>query len=107
MAVQFISVEELHAKHFHLSPNELILDVRTRDEFSEGHIPKARNISHEDVSQHTAELKNFDRIYIHCHAGKRAQMAADALSKAGLSGLICIKDSGMAEWIQKGFPIEK
>jgi len=90
-----------------LGEGEIILDVRGVDEFKGGHLPGARNIPHDQVAQHATELKKFKAIYIHCQAGKRAGMAADALSKLGLTNIVCISGGGMGDWLAAGLPVER
>ena len=102
-----ISMHDLH-QHLHLlGSDELILDVRTPEEYAEGHIPHSKNIPHEEVEKHATELKKFKAVYIHCRSGKRAQFAAQVLQKAGLTNLVCIGSSGMMDWTAAGFTIEK
>lgn len=90
-----------------LSSDELILDVRSADEYKGGHVPGSRNIPHDQVAAHIAELKKFKHVYIHCQAGGRAGRAAATLAKEGLTNIVCISSSGMGEWISMGFPVEK
>ena len=90
-----ISMHDLHNLLDKLGRNELILDVREPDEYKEGHIPGSKNIPHEEVGKHAEELKKYERIYIHCLAGKRSQIAFESLKKHGLNNLVCISNSGM------------
>lgn len=101
-----ISMTELFAKHTLLQPNELILDVRSPDEFAASHVPGAKNIPHDQVEKHALEFKKYDRVYIHCQLGKRAQMAHETLARAGLKNLVLVKDSGMADWLKSGHPVK-
>lgn len=102
-----ISMDELYHRLSTLQPNDLILDVRSPEEFGQGHVPHAKNISHDILEKHISELKNYHRIYIHCQVGKRAEHAFQSLTKAGFENVILIKDSGMANWLRNGYPIEK
>lgn len=105
--LQKISMTDLHEKLNKLSARELILDVRTPEEYSEGHIPGSRNIPFDEVEGHFAELQKLERVYIHCQAGKRAQMAAQTLIQKGLKNLVCVSSGGMGDWIEAGFPVQK
>lgn len=87
--------------------NELILDVRTPEEFSEGHVPGARNIPHDEILGHAEELKPFETVYVYCRSGNRVGMAAMDLSRAGVENLVCIVGGGMPDWIAAGLPVEK
>jgi phage shock protein E len=107
MSISQFSMEDLFKIYSSLKPNELILDVRTAEEFAEGHVPGAKNIPHTAVAEHAGELKKFEKIYVHCQAGKRAQVASQALQKAGITNLVVIQNSGMGNWIASGHPIQK
>ena len=103
---KMISMNDLHQHLKSLSSDELILDVRTAEEYAEGHIPQSKNIPHEEVEKHASELKKFKAVYIHCRSGKRAQFAAEVLQKAGLTNIVCIGSSGMMDWVAAGYSIE-
>jgi rhodanese-related sulfurtransferase len=100
-------MKDLHQKHNHLEAGEVILDVRTPEEYKAGHIPGSLNVSHEQVAEFAEQLKKYSRIYIHCKAGGRAGKAASALFQLGFKNLVCISSAGMDEWIASGFPVEK
>lgn len=105
--MQEIRMPELDGIRKNLKNNELILDVRTPEEFKSGHVPGSRNIPFDEVEKHAADLKKYARIYIHCQAGVRALKATDALTRMGLANLVCVTGSGMGDWIQAGLPIER
>ena len=71
-----ISVDQLHDRFQNLEQNDLILDVRSQEEFDEGHIKGAMNTNHEEVASIANELKQYQTVYVHCKMGGRAQMAA-------------------------------
>lgn len=102
-----MTMSELHEKLNHLSPNEIVLDVRTHEEFAEGHVPGSKNIPHDEIEKHVNDLKKYQQIYIHCRSGKRAQVARDTLEKHGLKNWICISSTGMQDWLAAGYPVEK
>jgi rhodanese-related sulfurtransferase len=104
-AMKQISMQDLHGKLGSLGKDDLILDVRTPEEFEEGHISGARNIDHETVLDHVEELKRFKTVYVHCRSGGRAGRAVQALENAGLKNLVCIGNTGMLQWVAAGFPV--
>jgi len=57
-----ISVDKLHDLLPDLSPDELVLDVRTPAEFAEGHIQGARNVDHEKVAEVAEDLKQYKTV---------------------------------------------
>lgn len=102
-----ITMKELFERIDHLNQDEIVLDVRTPEEFADGHVPGSRNVDHENVASAAEELKKFKRVYIHCRSGKRAQIAFQTLTSLGLDNLVCIADGGMLDWAEAGYPIEK
>lgn len=107
MSLKKINMQTLYQTLNNLQKDEVILDVRGRDEFAEGHIQGALNIPHDEVEAHTEKLKSYRQIYIHCHAGKRAEIASAALKAKGFDNLICIAGSGMADWLAAGYPVTR
>lgn len=61
----------------------LLLDVRQRGEYAEGHIPGARQLSAARVLWHRDELPDSGRIVTYCQSGARNPVAASALRRAG------------------------
>lgn len=102
-----ITMTELKNYLAPLKSTELVLDVRTAEEFREGHVPGSKNIPHDQISpSHLENLKKYDCVYVYCRAGGRAGMAADELKKAGIKHIVQVANSGMPEWNSAGFPVE-
>lgn len=102
-----MSLDDLYAKHGKLSTNEIILDVRNPDEFSEAHIAGALNIPLPEISERVSELKDFGTIYIHCKRGGRAKTAFETLQNLGLKNVVCVSDAGMDAWLERNYPVER
>jgi phage shock protein E len=63
----------------------IILDVRTKGEYTEGHIKNAINVPNESITtQQPQELpdKNAE-ILVYCHSGNRSRQASEKLVKMG------------------------
>lgn len=103
---QTLTIDELFEKMQSLGKNEVIFDVRRPDEFSAGHVPGSKNISHESVLDHVNEFKKYDRVYLYCRSGGRVTAACTALSQAGLKNVTGVTSGGMPDWIAKGYPTE-
>ncbi|GJL78848.1 MAG: rhodanese [Nitrospinaceae bacterium] len=101
-----INIDELHDRLDQLNEKHLILDVRSPEEFNEGHIKGAQNTPHEEVGSIVDELKNYETVYVHCKMGGRAKMASQVLNNSGLSNIVCVGDGGMQRWREKGWPLE-
>ena len=101
-----ISIDELHNRIENLNDQQLILDVRSPEEFNEGHIAGAQNTPQEEVGGIVEDLKKYETVYVHCKMGGRAKMAAGVLSGAGLNNIVCVGDGGMHRWNEMGWPLE-
>jgi len=101
------SMNELYKEWKKDDPDQLIVDNRTLEEFAEGHVPGCQNIPLGTESQCVEELKQYKRVYLYCRSGRRAQTALTNLSIIGLDNVICISHTGMADWIEAGYPTEK
>ena len=76
----------------------VILDVRTEEEFKEGHIPNAICIPNETINNDVInELPDKDQlILIYCRSGNRSKQAANKLQKLGYTNLI--EFGGFIDW---------
>lgn len=100
-------MDELAKLYKTLPKNHVVLDIRTPEEFSEGHVPGAINIDHQEVVSHVDELKKYEKVYVHCRSGGRVIRTLPLLKQAGLNNLVSIETSGMLHWEEKGYEIEK
>ena len=76
----------------------IILDVRTQEEYDEGHIPGAIQISHEEIAEKAEDvLTDKDQlILVYCRSGRRSKIAAEALVELGYTN---IKEfGGIIDW---------
>lgn len=79
------------------------LDVRTAEEFAEGHIEKAINIDvlKSDFEQKATSILPKDRVIaVNCRSGKRSKKAAGILVKNGYK--VIELDSGYNGWVKEG-----
>ena len=69
----------------YLDKNAVIIDVRTIEEWNEGHIDGSKHIVLHTVPLHLDEIKSFKRPVIAvCKSGGRSQQATDFLKKNGV-----------------------
>ena len=77
----------------------MILDIRTPEEYTSGHIPASINIDYK-AENFESELKKLDRsksYLMHCRSGRRSTAALDTFSKLGFEHIIHI-DDGILGW---------
>lgn len=85
----------------------LVLDVRTSEEFAEGHIRGALNISHDQLEHRLAllEANKSKEIVVYCRSGRRATYAEGILRGAGFTKLKHL-EGDILGWKKSGLPIE-
>ena len=104
-----ISVDALSARlsaSVNGSAAVFLLDVRTREEFSNGHIPGAANIPHTELEKRLNELSADDEVLVYCEKGARARAAIGVLSRAGFANILQV-EGDMAAWRASGLPISR
>lgn len=85
-----------------------VVDVRTPDEFKEGHIKGAKNIDlmDKDFESQLGKLDKSKPTLVHCQAGGRSTQALKTFEKLGFSQVIHL-DEGFGGWEAAGKPVEK
>lgn len=84
----------------------VLLDVRTPQEYAEGHIDGALNINIQSDSfrqRAEKELSKDSTILIYCRSGRRSMEAAGILSELGYK-VVNLK-GGIIEWKGDGLPV--
>ena len=66
-----------------LNTGGIIVDVRNRDEFKQGHIPMAVNVPLEDIKAGRMSLPKGKVILVYCETGARSTMASKELAEKG------------------------
>ena len=109
-AVSQMSAEALSAR---LAPGAassapLVLDVRRAEEFAAGRVPGSRNLPHDRLVADPALLDapKDAEIVVYCQSGRRANMALEALQKAGYTRLVHL-EGDFPGWQSQGRPVEK
>lgn len=76
-----------------------ILDVRTTDEFNQGHIEGAEQISVDDLKDRMGELEEYkDKpVLVYCRSGNRSSKAVDILLDNGFTNIYHM-DEGFMNW---------
>lgn len=62
--------------------NYIIVDVRTKEEYSEGHVSGAINIPYDEIDENVNLDKNKD-ILVYCRSGARSSIANNILTNLG------------------------
>lgn len=73
-----------------INSRSLLIDVRTPEEFKEGHLPNAVNIDwlSADFNRAFDSICKRKKIYVYCRSGKRSEKAAYRLDSLGFKRVV-------------------
>jgi len=83
----------------------VVIDVREKDEYDEGHIPHAINLSRGTIELDIEEKVPDPNVMIicHCGGGGRSVLAAESLQKMGYKNVRSMA-GGLRAWKAAGLP---
>jgi rhodanese-related sulfurtransferase len=98
------------AKFLELAQNGtgIILDVRTKAEAQQGHIPKAIviDIYQKNFEEKIKTLPKDSEIYVYCTVGARSRQAAMILQKNRFDKVFNL-EAGIIDWARNNYPITR
>lgn len=102
--VELISATELEK----VDESVQLIDVRTPQEYNEGHIKNAKNINFFEANfiEEMSKLNKDEPIYIYCRSGGRSGKASLKLKAAGFTKVYDLK-GGILKWKSEGKSISK
>ena len=105
--ISFMSLEELKRQIESKPGNLIILDVREKDAYKEGHIPGAVNIPRGQLELRINDIlpDPTQRILVYCDLGKISTLAAAMLQDMGFRRAIAL-DGGIRMWREANYPLE-
>lgn len=88
------------------NPEMTILDVRTPEEFAQGHIPEALNIDVEgpDFRSEIQDLPREDTYLVYCRTGNRSVTASEIMIEEGFTDVTNVT-GGFSDWVAAGYPV--
>lgn len=97
--MSYQKITQQDAKHIMEQEEDIvILDVRTEEEYEEGHIPKAVLFSNETIgTEQPEELPDLNqKILVYCRSGNRSKQAASKLAQIGYTDVL--EFGGILDW---------
>lgn len=91
-----------------LASGAQLLDVRTKEEWDEGHLKGATLVTVTEegfLDKAKAALDRDKGVVVYCRSGKRSAMAAGQLRAAGFT--VYDMDGGITSWKAAGKPVVK
>jgi len=108
--IDITSANETYAIILENAENEsfVILDVRTPEEYQEGHLPEAVNLDFKsDSFRDVISLFDKDREYlVYCQSGKRSTGAVEVMRELGFQTVYHLT-GGFSSWKNAGLPMAK
>ncbi len=102
-----ISVLEPNVYEQKLNEKEVqLIDVRTPQEYAEGHIANAKNINVKS-SDFETQIETLDKekpVMVYCLGGVRSANAANVLKQKGFKNIIDLQ-GGISNWQNAGKPV--
>ncbi|MRI62504.1 rhodanese-like domain-containing protein [Ornithobacterium rhinotracheale] len=100
---------ELNATEFNQKITQkpgLILDVRTPEEFAQGHLKQAQLLNYKspNFTEKAKELPKDQPIYVYCRSGRRSHAAAEILRDLGYQQVFEL-EGGIIGWEQAELPV--
>ena len=102
-----LSTSEFEAK-INTDPTVPLIDVRTPEEYSQGHLQNAVNIDW-NGSTFTTQIATLDKtkpVYVYCLSGKRSAAAADKMRSDGFTEVYELA-GGIKQWQADNLPVVK
>lgn len=86
----------------------IVIDVRTPEEFKEGHLPNARNIDwlSDDFEASVKQLEKSTTLLVYCKSGGRSAAAAVKLRGLGYNPVYEL-EGGIEDWKIAKLPVVK
>ena len=78
-------VKNIYIEDLENETEKYILDVRTKEEFEDGHISSAINIPLDELRQNLYKLDKSKEIIVHCRTGLRSYIACRILTQNGFN----------------------
>ena len=88
--------------------NPILIDVRTQDEYEQGHLANAKviDINSSDFETRVSKLDKSQPVFVYCKAGSRSNKAANILSGLGFKEIYDLS-GGITAWRAENKPIDK
>jgi rhodanese-related sulfurtransferase len=87
------------------TPKAFLLDVRTPDEYRQGHLRGAVLVPLGDLERRFREIPRNRAVVVYCAVGSRSRIASGFLARQGYE--VYNTEDGIVGWYRSGLPIER
>jgi rhodanese-related sulfurtransferase len=94
-------------KRLHAIPDAQLIDVRSAEEFNNGHLKNAinMNVNNNELKDRSIYLDKEKPLFVYCYSGGRSAKACDYFRKMGFKIVYDMK-GGYSAWVDDGRPVE-
>lgn len=105
--IHVLSVDAFEQK-LNATPEKIILDVRTDEEYAQGKMKNATQIDYyqRNFKTEVAKLDKTKPVFVYCASGVRSNSAAKILKQQGFTEVYDLK-GGLNAWARSGKPVVK
>ena len=105
-SAKYIDVSVQQGKEMIDTGEVFLLDVRTQEEYNEGHISGSTLIPVQELEAKLNELPKDKKILVYCRSGNRSATASEILVKKGFHQIFNMH-GGITEWKNAGYEVVK
>jgi hydroxyacylglutathione hydrolase len=102
---EVVGAEE--ARRMQAEENAIVLDVRSRSEYRESHVPEALHIQYGRLVDEVGQLPRGRKMVVHCGSGARASIAVSILESHGFDDVAHFDGDALAQWRAAGFEMDE
>jgi rhodanese-related sulfurtransferase len=100
-----IDIDDYHSDYYKKN-NHVLIDVRSPQEFKSGHIPGAKNVPLQGLSNNLKKVPKNKDVIVVCRSGSRSGMACRILTNEGYDNITNVRGGTMA-WLRAGHEVKK
>lgn len=88
--------------------NAQVVDVRSNEDFAQGHIVNAINMPLSDIKEGKAKLDKLKKkpVVVYCQIGRISAAASQSMTEAGVESVFNLQ-GGINSWIKEKLPLSK
>lgn len=90
------TIDAAQAKEMLDHETVIVVDVRTKAEYEEGHLPAAQNLSLDEIDKAASLYEKDTTLIVYCRSGARSAQAAQSLKEAGFTDIYDM--GGIIDW---------
>ena len=95
MSYKCISLDE--AQHLFDSPETIIVDIRDKQSYEIGNIPRSINISEENINNFLEDAERDKNLLVYCYVGNSSKGASEYFVQKGFKNVFSL-DGGYEEF---------